>query len=302
MADEFERDEFEEWLKEGLKISHGMNLDLLPDDELPCLLPRAPAAFAFVADISAVDSGADVVMPVMIPLPMGKFSVKARLLAGSNSMHVCFKATWSVRFVNPGHFCDIFIAAPAPMAPHFMGMLDVFRVEVPNCSKPHVKPCFTRKLMFDDLYFIQRPQVDGGSEVRAYFSFTLGLFPSPSGVFSFSIPLCFPFYTKEFCGEKELQVAPISGSRRCRIRVFLRAKVGQIIRDYSVNYPLQVIMKYEDYIILLQESEGPDEDWPGATLTCHFEYKDKEPTGCDRPTYEMVEPPEKKMCLGTTAF
>ncbi|KAJ8445384.1 hypothetical protein Cgig2_010742 [Carnegiea gigantea] len=220
---EFSREDFEQCVMRGLKVSHGLNLDIVPDDQLPCMLPRAPVAFAFITEGAAVKAAANVDLPAMIPLPMTKFSVKTFVHPGINLTRVCFKANWSVCFVKPGHLCDILLAVPAPMA--------------------------------------------SGNIV---------------GVFSFSIPLCFPFYTKGFYGDKQLQVpwfwfsevkqpqeeARFSGSP-FKIKLFICAKEGQNIRDCSYNFPLQ--------------------------------FMPKKGTRCDRPTCEneTVEPPEKRTCLGT---
>jgi len=92
-------------------------------------------------------------------------------------------------------------------------------------------------------------QVSGGADVCAYFSFHMKMFPSSSGVFSFSIPLCFPFYTKGFYGDKQLQVPwfwfsevkqPGFSGSPFKIKLFICAKEGQNIRDCSYNFPLQV--------------------------------------------------------------
>lgn len=289
-------EEFQEWVKQGLKVSHGMNLDIIPDEKLPSLLPRAPVAYAFVTDSAAVNSAVNVEMPAMIPLPMNKFSVKARIFIGANCLHVYYKAIWYVPFVKPTHLCDIFLAVPGPVASQ-MGILDVFRIQIPNCSKPDIKPFSTHEPAFDDVFFIERPQVDGGAEVHAYFHFTV---PLPCGDVFFSIPLGFPFYSKGFCDEWKQQV--ISGPPRWKIRVYLRAEEGQVIRDYSLNYPLQLVMQHEDLFSFLQESEGPNMEWPGGILTCSFSCKDKKATRCDRPTSEMLKPLEKKPRLRTEAF
>ncbi|KAJ8445383.1 hypothetical protein Cgig2_010741 [Carnegiea gigantea] len=290
MAIEWGREDFEVRVKQGLKISHGLNLDILPDEELPFILPRAPVAFGLVTESAAVE---------------------AHARPGINCMSVSFKATWSVRLVKPSNHCHIFLAVPAPMP---AGILDVISIEVPNSSKPDLKACSTYLPMFDDVYLIDRPQVDGGAKVCAYFNFIVKLFPSPSGVLCFSIPFCSPFYTKGFYGDKqkEKEETPFSGSP-FKIKLFIWAKEGQIISEYSYNFPLQVvetdtgqcrlcrdavgwaaasgavvawwcgavvawwsgrglavrvIMEYEDCIILLQELEGPDMEWPEGILTC----------------------------------
>uniref|UniRef100_A0A7C8Z648 Uncharacterized protein n=1 Tax=Opuntia streptacantha TaxID=393608 RepID=A0A7C8Z648_OPUST len=283
MAMEFSREDFEESVRQGLKVSHGLDLDILADDEVPSMLPRAPVAFAFVTEGAAVNAAANVDMPAMIPLPMAKFSVKARVHHGRNFTRVMYKATWSVRFVKPSHLCHILLAVPAPMASGNLGIFNTFRIGISNCSKSDVKPCSTYEPMFDDVYFIERPQVNGGAEVCAYFSFNVEMRPSPSGVFSFSIPLYFPFYTKGFYGDKQLQVPwfCFSGEKKqqeeasfvgspFKIKLFICAEYGLDIRDCSYNFPLQAVMQYEDYLILLQELEGPDLEWPEGILTCSF--------------------------------
>lgn len=276
------------------------------------MLPRAPVAFAFITEGAAVKAAANVDLPAMIPLPMTKFSVKIIVHPDINLTRVCFKANWSVRFVKPGHLCDILLAVPAPMSSGNMGVLNTFRIEIPSCTISDVKPCSTYEPMFDDVYFIERPQVSGGADVCAYFSFHMKMFPSTSGVFSFSIPLCFPFYTKGFYGDRQLQVpwfwfsevkqpqeeARFSGSP-FKIKLFICAKEGENIRDCSYNFPLQAIMQYEDGLILLQELDGTDLEWPERILTCSFSFMPKKATRCDRTMCEneTVEPPEKRTRL-----
>lgn len=278
---------FEGLVKRGLKISHGTNLDILPEHEMPSLIPRAPVAFAYVTDIAAVDAptNLEIKTPALIPLPMNKFSVEAYVYSFAGNVHLYFKANWFVRFVKPSHFCTFMLLVPGPD----QGKLDTFKVEIPDCSNPDVEPCCN--MLDDDVYLIRRKQVHGGAEVRGSFHCKVILPPTPSQSYSFKIPLCFPFYSKGFCGEKQFQ--------RCKIKLFVSAIEGLVIRDFSLNYPYKVMMKTENFLNVLQESGGANLEWPYKVLVCSFRYEDKKATICDDPTDEMLEPAEKKPRLGT---
>lgn len=293
---EFKREDFEKWVEQGLKVSHAANFDI--DKE--SLLPDAPVAFAFVTESAAVAAPAHVQMkmPAMIPLPMHRFTVKANASVTSNAVHVYYKVIWSARFIKPGHLCDIFLAVPPPRTSAYLGSLGRFKIEIPDCSKPAIEPVETNQHTFDDIYFIQRSQVDGGAEVRTFIHFFVRMLPLATGAFTFRIPLSFPSYARGFRAEtqeEKLQQFPISGSRRCKIKISLSAGLDESILSYLLNFPHSVTSKCEDHVNLLHKSEGPDVEWPDKPLSCTFICADRWVRRSDRLTDEVVEQPQKKL-------
>lgn len=279
---QFKKEHFIAWLKQGLKISHGiMNLS---SDQSRDLIPSAPVAFALMFESTSGRTrsrGASVLKPrALIPLQMTKISVKLTPMRHAPSTLVSLKAVWRLPCgVEPQHVSDFLLAIPVDSTHQYAIGGVIVNLQGSTCSDDvEVETRVSRKPMFEDVYFVHRPKVNGGVEVGVNVWYLLR-WHTPDGmasVMDVGIPLRFPFYASGFIDEIPIQ------EKKEKIRINIKGHPNEEIKELSQNnigdHALKVVYQKENEVVLLRESRGPDIKWSEANVSCNIVFETKEGT------------------------